>query len=39
MTDSKSAPARSLNTGEKILHKMRDFFQGVFGHAEAARVH
>ena len=24
MTDGKSAPARSLNTGEKILHKMRD---------------
>jgi len=24
MTDSKGAPARSLNTGEKILHKMRD---------------
>jgi hypothetical protein len=24
MTDSKSAPVRSLSTGEKILHKMRD---------------
>jgi len=24
MTDGKSAPARSLNTGEKILRKMRD---------------
>jgi hypothetical protein len=28
--------SRSLS--EQILHRIKDFFQGVFGHAEAARV-